>query len=595
MKEKQRVGILWQVASLFLVGILVIGVLTYFSQRALAYKNVRDQTEDYANDMSRELMRAIKEYPSYHWLIPYWYEHADELDIEYDSVFYDEGSQTEKKSRLLARRHPDLQLRYARPTEIEELPAEDQKLYAEIVYSWVVNRFNQMKRNYNIDFLFCVLTDEPYDTQFFLFSGADEDDVRGTNYEEIYPLGVTVTVSESQQKAMRDAIERENHLADAGAYLDYYSYLGKSDGHAVLIGMTYNLSSMQKEADRLTRDNTLYSLFLMVALALICLVLINFRVLKPLKKVQRNIRLYTETKDSAAVAENLSRIYVSNEIGQLSEDVIGLTGEIDDYLGKIETITAEKERIVAELDLARKIQKDMLPSDFPAFPERSEFDIYASMTPAREVGGDFYDFFLIDDDHLGLVMADVSGKGVPAALVMMVSKILLKNHAMGKKAPETVFSATNSALCANNEEEMFVTAWLGVLEISSGKLIAVNAGHEYPVLKQPDGKFTVIKDKHSFVLGAMDGAPFAEYELCLKPGAKLFLYTDGVPEATDSDKKMFGMDRMVDALNREPDADPEKIIENVRSSVDGFVKDAEQFDDLTMMCVSYSGWGSPPV
>lgn len=251
----------------------------------------------------------------------------------------------------------------------------------------------------------------------------------------------------------------------------------------------------------------------------------------------------------------------------------------------------ESMRIESELTMASAIQADMLPNIFPAFPDRDEFDVYASMDPAKEVGGDFYDFFLVDDDHLGLVMADVSGKGVPAALFMMASKILLANNAMLGKSPAEILMDTNETICAGNREEMFVTVWLGILEISTGKLTAANAGHEYPVLKSPDGNYEIIKDKHGFVIGGMPGARYKQYELTLEPGSKLFLYTDGVPEATSAEKELFGVERMLYALNSDAGAgaDPKKTLGVVRAAVDDFVKDAEQFDDLTMLCLEYKG------
>ncbi len=246
-------------------------------------------------------------------------------------------------------------------------------------------------------------------------------------------------------------------------------------------------------------------------------------------------------------------------------------------------------RIEYELNLATRIQADMLPNIFPPFPDRTEFDIYAGMDPAKEVGGDFYDYLLIDDDHLFMTIADVSGKGVPAALFMMASKIILANNAMTGKSPAQILTDANNAICVGNKEEMFVTVWAGILEISTGKLTAANAGHEYPVIKKPDGSFELFKDKHGFVLGGIEGSVYKEYEITLKPGSKLFLYTDGVPEATDADGDLFGIDRMLAALNLSPDGEPESLLKNVRKAVDGFVKDAEQFDDLTMLCLEYKG------
>ncbi len=248
----------------------------------------------------------------------------------------------------------------------------------------------------------------------------------------------------------------------------------------------------------------------------------------------------------------------------------------------------EKERLNTELQTATRIQTSMMPHVFPPFPDRKEFDIYATMTPAREVGGDFYDFFMIDDDHLCLVIADVSGKGIPAALFMMISKVIVQNSAMLVGSPSEVLTKTNEAICSNNQVEMFVTIWIGILEISTGKVTATNAGHEYPALMK-NGRFELLKDKHGLVIGGMPEARYSEYEFMLDPGDKLFVYTDGVPEATDAAEQMFGTDRMIDALNKNPDGSPEKILESVSTAVKAFVKDAEQFDDMTMMCIEYRG------
>ncbi len=283
----------------------------------------------------------------------------------------------------------------------------------------------------------------------------------------------------------------------------------------------------------------------------------------------------------------------NDEIGDLAVRFNTMADSLKEYITNLTAVTAKNERITAELSLATRIQADMLPHIFPAFPERNEIDLFASMQPAKEVGGDFYDFFLIDDDHLGLVIADVSGKGVPAALFMMVSKIVLQSSAMLGISPAEILKKTNDNICANNQEEMFVTVWVGILELSTGKLTASNAGHEYPVIRHANGLFELYKDKHGFVIGGMEGVSYKDYEVQLEPGAKLFVYTDGVPEACDPDNNMFGVARLLDALNTEPDASSEKILKNVRCSVDAFVRDAEQFDDLTMLCVEYRGKDAP--
>ncbi len=242
-----------------------------------------------------------------------------------------------------------------------------------------------------------------------------------------------------------------------------------------------------------------------------------------------------------------------------------------------------------ELNMATEIQTSMLPSIFPAFPERSEFDIYASMDPAKEVGGDFYDFFMIDDDHLAIVIADVSGKGVPAALFMMSSKILINDHAIMGGSPAEILERVNKLVYANNKAHMFVTVWLGILEISTGKLTCASAGHEYPIINV-NGRYEILKDKHGLAVGAMSLSKYFNTEIQLNKGDSIFVYTDGVAEATDANNELFGTDRTVEALNAVPeDASQKEVLAGVRAAVDAFVKEAPQFDDLTMVGFKYNG------
>ena len=247
----------------------------------------------------------------------------------------------------------------------------------------------------------------------------------------------------------------------------------------------------------------------------------------------------------------------------------------------------ENERIRSELAMASRIQSAMLPGIFPAFPERKEFDIYASMDPVRGVGGDFFDFFFIDRDRLCLLIADVSGKGIPAALFMMASKIILADNAKSGKSPAQILQDTNEAICANNPEEMFVTVWLGILDISTGLLTTANAGHEYPALMHADGQFELFRDRHGLVVGGMPGVKYHEHSLQMYPGSKLFVYTDGVPEATDAENALFGTARMLQALNAHTNEAPKQILHGVRQAVNEFVSNMEQFDDLTMMCLEF--------
>lgn len=300
-------------------------------------------------------------------------------------------------------------------------------------------------------------------------------------------------------------------------------------------------------------------------------------------------RVSTGEEEHSAISQ--LNIRTGDEIQALSEAIKTMELEINEYIQDLTTVTAEKERIGAELNVATQIQADMLPRIFPAFPEREEFDVYATMNPAKEVGGDFYDFFLVDDDHLAVVIADVSGKGVPAALFMVIAKTLIKNHAQNQEAPGTVFTQTNEQLCEGNDAGLFVTGWMGVLEISTGKFVYVNAGHNPPLLKRAGGTFEWLKSRPGFVLAGMEGVRYRENTLQLEPGDRLYLYTDGVTEATNSHEELFGDERLQNALNEYMDLPVEQFLPKIKECIDAFVGDADQFDDITMLALDYQSKG----
>ena len=282
-------------------------------------------------------------------------------------------------------------------------------------------------------------------------------------------------------------------------------------------------------------------------------------------------------------------VHTGDEIDVLARSFEQMDEKLLEYIRENAAITAEKERIGTELALASRIQEDMLPSTFPPFPDRSEIDLYATMKPAKDVGGDFYDFFKISENVVGLVMADVSGKGIPAALFMMMSKIMVQNFALTLGGPGEVLQKVNDQICTNQVEEMFVTVWLGFLDLRTGLLTAANAGHEYPILMAPGGEFELLKDRHGLVVGGMEGYPYQEYQLKLEAGSRLFLYTDGLPEATDTENRMFGIERTLKSLNEVKNGTPREVLDHVTKSVADFVGNAPQFDDTTMLCLDYRG------
>ena len=350
-------------------------------------------------------------------------------------------------------------------------------------------------------------------------------------------------------------------------------------------GITKGILCVQTQMSEITEKRNAYTRNMIIVLLIIVFVVViaqsrylRMVLITPIKKI-------TEEASRFASENNLPETRISDvvrsrdEIGYLAESISNMEEDIVRNVNALTSATAEKERISTELNLATRIQADMLPN---------ELDIFASMNPAKEVGGDFYDYYFVDDDHLCLVMADVSGKGVPAALFMMASMITIANHAKIGKSPSQILYDTNMSLSENNREDMFVTVWIGILEISTGRLTAANAGHEYPVIRDADGKFTLMKDPHGVVLGVYPGTKYKDYEVQFSPGSMLFLYTDGVPEAVNRYNNEYGTDRMTDALNAQgPDATPSDLVSAVRKDLDKFVDGADQFDDITMMCVEY--------
>ena len=310
------------------------------------------------------------------------------------------------------------------------------------------------------------------------------------------------------------------------------------------------------------------------------------RIVRPLEHMTNRVRSLGGKNLQFQMEEEYR---TGDEIEVLAESFSALSEKTLQYVDQVKRVTAEKERIGAELTMANAIQRSQLPRLFPPFPNRHEFNLFATMKPAKEVGGDFYDFFMVDNDHVALVMADVSGKGVPAALFMMVTRMLIKSRLQSGESVAEALTNVNRQLCENNELGYFVTVWLAVLEISTGKGVAVNAGHEHPVLRRSDGKYELVLYRHSLAVAAMDGVRFRQHEFQLCPGDSFFVYTDGVTEATNGEHELFGTDRMLKALNKEPDAEPDQLLKNVMDDIHRFMDGEDQFDDITMMCLKYNG------
>lgn len=316
------------------------------------------------------------------------------------------------------------------------------------------------------------------------------------------------------------------------------------------------------------------------------------------RSVVNPIRLLTDEaasfiENETEISDQLLKIRTGDEIEQLAGAIHKMEVDIQDYVHNIRQITAEKERISAELNVATQIQASMLPSIFPDFVDRPEFKIFATMLPAREVGGDFYDFFLLDENRLAFVIADVSGKGIPAALFMVITKTLIKNQAQSGYGPDQIFTTVNQQLCENNDANMFVTAWLGIYDLRSGKLSWVNAGHNPPLLRRREGTYEYLQSRPGFVLGGMSGLSYKASECLLETGDRLFLYTDGITEATDTNLQLYGEGRLQETLNRIGPLSPSETVPALLADIDDFVGEAPQFDDMAMIAIEILSCAEP--
>jgi sigma-B regulation protein RsbU (phosphoserine phosphatase) len=337
-----------------------------------------------------------------------------------------------------------------------------------------------------------------------------------------------------------------------------------------------------------------YGAVVAAAMALLLIGLIGFgtwsakRFVKPILELEDGVKQIAQGN----LDKTLS-LQTGDEIEHLADSVNNMAAELKTHIADISHMTAEKERIATELSVARNIQEGMLPKTFPAFPDKQEFDIYASMHAAKEVGGDFYDFYLVDDDHLAVAIGDVSGKGVPAALFMVEARTVLQNNMFLLKKAEAlgeIMARANDRLCQNNEEDMFVTVFMGLLDIRSGEFCYVNAGHNRPMLRQGASGFTSLPRADTCMIGMIEELEFPVRRLQLNQGDCLFLYTDGVTEAMDEEGRLFSEEKLITVLDAAPaDAEPQDILKAVSEEVKAHAGNAEQSDDVTMLGLVYKG------
>lgn len=502
--------------------------------------------------------------------------------IAYSAIAYIDGDKVEEYFKEIKACATD-----------EERAAAAERISSDEKYQRVLALINSLRSNMSANYIYVadMRTENGIESNLTYLMDADNPD---DSFEPFVPGDV------SPMNA--DFLDDAKYIYETAGRPDNYFYSHSAFGYNTSAiapiqnsaGDVVGIVGVEIAMENLQSARTAYILYAALFSALVTAAVVVLMLFAVKKTLLTPIRIITDEADDfaeneARVSEKLGLIKTNDEIETLAGSILQMENNIREYIDNITAITAEKERIGAELSVASQIQSDMLPTIFPAFPENSQFDIYAHMDPAKEVGGDFYDFFLVDDDHLAAVIADVSGKGVPAALFMVIAKTLIKNHAQNGESPADIFTNVNAQLCESNKEGMFVTAWLGILTLSTGELKYVNAGHNPPLIRRRDGGYGYFKTRPGFVLAGMEGIKYRQGETVLEKGESLFLYTDGVTEATNGSDQLYGEDRLLEMLNANADVQPTELLPVIRADIDKFVDGAPQFDDITMLSLKYCG------
>lgn len=426
----------------------------------------------------------------------------------------------------------------------------------------------------------------PYEKDLvYVWDATQKEGACPLGYREEYMEGG----AEMALKIMAGDFEEEIQIVDDDTYgyigSAYYPLKNSAGENVALVGVDLPMPDINQNL--MAFNMVIMFAVIAVILLFILILYLNFNkaFIEPINQLNQVTKNMVGRLESDCEME--IQIDTGDEIEELASSFNHMYVEVKEYIHKLSDITKEKERIGAELSIATHIQSSMLPCIFPAFPEKKEIDIYATMNPAKEVGGDFYDFFMVDERHLAIVMADVSGKGVPAALFMVIGKTLIKDHTQPGRDLGEVFTEVNNLLCESNSEGLFITAFEGVLDLVSGEFRFVNAGHEMPFVCKKSGTYEPYKIRAGFVLAGMEGIRYKAGSMQLEPGDKIFQYTDGVTEATNAAEELYGMERLTKTLQQYASKSPMELLPAIKEDIDAFVGEAVQFDDITMLCLEY--------
>ena len=591
MKKRSLVKMFALVFILFAVGTIVVsGTMTYVAQNRSYHEDCVADLRNLTSSLTRQIQYEGEEFTH---LKAWFQEHPDQVQVPVN-FREDLPASEEAFNRYIAENYPGKV--FGTDLMFDDLDPEGQRLYVNYSFEYWFTVFFDAADDFGQSYVYFIYPESEQDYKMNYMFDPTMETTKTEDGKEILKLGDIVFEDPAVHKYMWQAWNTGNapkgfdSLDNEFGHVYTYCMPLVIDGEKVgLVCSEISVDFVNQEIMSNVLVQALVTALVLIVFTLVLYLLLRKNVLNRIIQIEERVREYSEKKDPQIAKEIAAKAGPMDEIGVLATSFSEMVTELEDYMNKLQRVTAEKERIDADLSIATQIQADMLPRIFPAFPEKKEVGIFASMTPAKEVGGDFYDLFLIDDTHLALVIADVSGKGVPAALFMVIAKTLIKNRIQTGESPAEALGVVNNQLCEGNEAQYFVTVWLAVIDLETGDALEANAGHEYPAMRKGSGPYELIKTKHSPAVATYEGLKFRQSQFHLDPGDRLFVYTDGVTEATNAQNELFGETRLLEALNRNPDALPMDLLPSVKKEIDAFVGDAPQFDDITMLGFVYNG------
>ncbi len=611
IEKDEKKGLRKKKKILVQVGIviaLVFSVLTVFAVLSLR-RAVRESyitgKEEMLDDEILNLAEATLDFKSVGWGLTYCRNHIDEMkarmltDME-KADFLSKDNTMDFGSDL----QRSIYVGSCIPSEeeLEKASPEKQLLYAKLIYHYFILNIRGIQedlRSSRFGDVYFVMDIQPETLGLLYYIGDKEKDLY-TEYMEFGMYRRDLIPSDELLGYLRNPNKEggsnlyERRVAEDGrqllvGYIPIIETTENGEPHVIAIaGVIHDWTAYYESMHKAVLRKMINHVVLMVLAGGVLVLVLYSIVLKPLKRVQVGVREYTENKDRNMVEANMQKVVQQNEVGQLADDVVHLADELERYTEENVRIAAERERMGTEVVLAMRFQEEMLPREVP---ENPHFELYATTIPAKEVGGDFYDYFMLDETHLAFLVADVSDKGMSSAFFMAVSKTLINFRAQQGGDPAEVLTTVDKWLEENNALGQFVTVWMGILDLESGELSVCNAGHDYPALALNGGDFVIEKTEHGHPIAFLPGMAMEQkgYTVQMKPGDRIFLYTDGVLDEQRSDGERFEKQRLVEVLNANRDLDCKDLIRKVQTAVLDFGGTEGQFDDITMLELIYKG------